>query len=1506
MFSKQFMSLRRFSGFALTFLFLVACFCAGAQAQTAPTAIASFATQVNHGSGSTALTGVGGIANIAIDSFGDVLAVDDTSGALYEFPAGNGVYQTLVPSGGLVGTGSSSSIVTPGIAIDSSNNLYIEGGTCILMYPYDTATGTWDGLAAFTSKNPSSSACGTAPPTFSNLGTGVQTWGIAIGNTSSPSLLVGTSQTTGNGIASIAVTGAWTAPVAGAVTSIITGLQGAAISIAEDPAGNIYFVEQGKSALSGVYKIPAGQTGLTSDSGLKPIDPNLPQVTGVTADSAGNIYISDLQRGVFLLPSGFTSSSAAILLTPVYAQGSVGVTANSGYLFVPTAPSPVTTKPWEGIADVAEVAFNAAAFGAQTVGASKPAQEIVSFSFNASETPGTIEVLEAGSSNPDFSIVSGNSADCTTGTLYSAQSYCSVTLTFAPNKAGAVSGTLAMLDAKGNLLASIPLAGIGTSAAVLVSPALQSTIGGGLMTPSQMAVDAAGNLYVADAGLKAVEMYPAGSASGATGKSVGTGLTAPIGVAVDGAGDVFIADSGSIYEVPETASGLNAKGQVTLKTGLNLGSNVLLAADSLGNLFVSDINNQKVYELENFSAGWNTSLPGVLSSQVVTFAGSAFSSPSAIAVDSNDNLYVVNNGGEVWEVTPSGTQTQVLSGLPGLSGMAIDPSGSVYVAEIGAGTFRIPNEKGTLNKADETPVGVGVTVPLSVVQDDLGNVYVVDGSALNINETSASAFIDFGTLTADPYPAPSAGSSTSETATVLNYGNAPLIVGPPHPTAAQASSTPTTLTFGLNNSGGVNGLIGNTINTTGYAPAGYNVTNSLIIASSSTSVTVASTANPGPQTTEGSAVIVGGYLNTSDFSETSDTCSAGPIAVNSTCTMTITFSAGIGDGGALTGEVLVQGNVANSPVGVDGTGVAPTLAGTATAITVATAGSVEGVPVTITVAPNPANSLPLTGNVTLTIIPGSNVPLTSPFPILSITMPTTNGTAQFNPAGLTFGTYTFIAKYDGDATYIYEHSVIPGSATVSTAVPVTITQPNPLELTPVGFPPIPLESYTLPCTAGSGSSCTTSYNYGQPSGNPSGYLILGGTGQGGGGAQPYDGSANDWLTYDYSASVAPTAPGFPMVGLAVYNYSEPTPAISGFNYGTVNYEMAGGSSLCGSEAGSASIINVNDLGAAPLLVQCGAISTSNGTIPDIMTYYSVTPVYTGLYNDLNPVNTNPNYTQATGSTFAIWALRSPMVQLSSNPAALTVAAGSSASTTVTISSVLGYGYAGRNSTINNYSLPLDLQCQGLPAYATCSFAYPTPSASDPTFIADPVGLECASSTAAAPAYCALDIGPAPGTVKGYSQNHGKSTTTPCDASDGCLGPGMVTMTIQTNVNPNATTSRNAGKSTVALAALFGLGFLGFTFRRRASRFGGFLMIVCLLLCGGAIAGLTACSTKTLGSTSVTGVTPAGSYWVTVTAKETGSMIVIINAGQAGATAKTVYGNGNDMSLPYTINVTVGK
>ena len=1483
MFNKSFMPLGRFSGFMLMVVFLAACLCAGARAQTAPAAIASFATGVNHATAansscasSCTIGTLGTIANVATDSFGDVLAVDAKNGALYEFPSGGGEAIVLVAAGGLAGTPVnvtvSSTIVIPGIAIDPANNLYIEGGSCVLKYPYDSTTHTWDALSAINpysasySGATSATVCGPtgAAPTFYNFGTTTQPWGIAI-NTSSPGLVVGTSPSgasAGSSIVSIPVTGGWASPVAGTPTTIVSGMAGAPISVTQDPSGNIYFVEEGTGALLGAYRIPAGQTGLTTDSGLVRISPStLPQVTGVAADAQGNIYIGDDTLGVFVLPQGATSSNSAFLLTTVTAQGGVALFGNTG-LVVPT-----TQTQSNGYGDVAEVSFSSAQFGAVGVGAT-PATEQVTFTFNASTTPTKIAVLEAGKSTPDFTVNAGAKSTCLSTQLqppYTAQTGCPVSLSFAPLAAGNVTATLVMLGANNTLLASIPLDGSGTGAAVQALPAAQSTIGasGSLVRPSQIAVDAAGNLYVADPGLKAVEMYPSGSGSSTTGTSVGTGLKAPTGVAVDGAGDVFIADSGSVYEVPEsdTAAGLNAKGQITLKTGL--GSQVQLADDGLGDLYISDVSNQKVYDLENFSTGLNTSLPGVLATQTVTLSGAAVSAPSAIAVDPYNDLFVVDSG-SVYEITPAGTQTQVLSGLSGINGLAVDPSGSVLVAATG-GAVRIPYVSGALNPADETTVATGVTSPTAVALDSLGDIYVADGSALDVNFNSASAALSFPTLTADP---PAAGSSETLTATLLNYGNAPLKV------------------------------------------TGYNSVLSYFLPTSAAA----------------------GYSE-ADFTETADTCSGATIAVDSTCEATITFSPAPGDGGNLTDQVLVEGNVSNAPVGIDAAGAAPILASVTVTAPTSTTGTIENVPVSVTVTPKVAGSATPTGTVTLTVVYGNNVPIT--YPALptkyQLTVPLQNGVATFNSAiataqgmpmgGLPIANYTFTARYNGDAAYTYANSSASSAVSVANAVPTVINEPvinaSPLNTAPTS--PAQLEPYTLPCTSGPPGNCTTNYSWGQPASNPPGYLVVAANGCiGCVGSWGSDGTAPDWY-YNYPLTVA-SASGDLMVGTAAYD-GQATPV--GANLGSVNYDGANGS-LCGSGAGSLSIINVgqvNGVDTAPFNVDCSPIIGINGAVvPVFMAFFTFTPQYSGEYSDLT--ENNPNYKSSTAAPVNIWGVAHPVVQINSNPAALVVAPGSSVSATLTLTSVLGYGFVDRDNgptQIPNYAMPLALQCQGLPAYASCSFTYPAPNPLDRQSVAYPVGalaapyntvafpafggLLCQNSTAAAPVYCAVDIGPPPGFVNGLGVNHNGSTP-PCDASDGCLGPGQVVMTINTNVPLGTVSSLKTDQGGIAFASIFGLGLLGLAFRRKVTRFRNLLMVACALLWGGTLIGITACSTTTLGTaTATTGVTPAGSYWVTVTASQTGTMVIpplIYN----NYTASLIPGNGDQMSLPYTINVTV--
>jgi hypothetical protein len=123
------------------------------------------------------------------------------------------------------------------------------------------------------------------------------------------------------------------------------------------------------------------------------------------------------------------------------------------------------------------------------------------------------------------------------------------------------------------------------------------------------------------------------------------------------------------------------------------------------------------------------------------------------------------------------------------------------------------------------------------------------------------------------------------------------------------------------------------------------------------------------------------------------------------------------------------------------------------------------------------------------------------------------------------------------------------------------------------------------------------------------------------------------------------------------------------------------------------------------------------------------------------------------------------------------------------------------------------------------------------------------------------------------------------------------MTINTNVSSGAVASLRRGQNETEFAAMLGLGLLGFAFGKKRSMRGRLLTLVCLLLCSGVLAGISGCGTKQLGTTSGSTTTPAGTYSVIVTAKQVGSQVITANP-------YIVYGDGNQMSLPFTINVTV--
>jgi hypothetical protein len=378
-----------------------------------------------------------------------------------------------------------------------------------------------------------------------------------------------------------------------------------------------------------------------------------------------------------------------------------------------------------------------------------------------------VEPCTAGTSYPAFS------ANMTTTSSYS---WCPYYVQLNTTKAGPVEGEVQLLGS-GN--AVIPgsnayLSGTGQGAAVsVVSSATIQSIASGLNEPKQVASDLYGNTYVADAALKAIEQYPSGTTTPTSGKVIGSGLSAPSGVAVDGVGNLYIGDSGNIYLVPFVNGALATAQQTKIASGLGAG-NLNLAVDGEGDLFVADEAGKQVVEIPN------PQTEIIAQNYPPIVLGSGFTGPSAIATDSSGNAWVAD-GSNLWEISlPFGGSTKVASGLQSpVTGLAVDPSGSVFAAESN-GLVWIPysTTTGALNPNSEilltSGLGSGPAIPWGVALDGTQNAYASfgSGSTAGLAQLGIGGTYNFNAGGVEVNP----NVPVEVDAQILNVGNTPLTV----------------------------------------------------------------------------------------------------------------------------------------------------------------------------------------------------------------------------------------------------------------------------------------------------------------------------------------------------------------------------------------------------------------------------------------------------------------------------------------------------------------------------------------------------------------------------------------------------------------------------------------------------------------------------------------------------------------------------------------------------------
>jgi len=281
------------------------------------------------------------------------------------------------------------------------------------------------------------------------------------------------------------------------------------------------------------------------------------------------------------------------------------------------------------------------------------------------------------------------------------------------------------LDSAGNLYI---VETTGNRSRIVVAGVINTAATGQLTQPWGVAVDSADNVYFADTGGNRVRKLSGGTVttvvgtgtagfSGDGGPAVSAQLNSPASVAVDAAGDLYIADSANnrVRKVTGTTittvagSGVPASDQLTSPTGV--------ALDSAGNLYIADTGNNRVRKL---AGGVISTIAGNgvagYSGDNAAATGATLNSPGTVAVAANGALFVADTLNSAIRRVVGGTITTITTipgiGLGGPQGLAVDAAGNVYVAD-------------TLNNRVRllTVVPLSITGPSSLANGTVGAAY---------------------------------------------------------------------------------------------------------------------------------------------------------------------------------------------------------------------------------------------------------------------------------------------------------------------------------------------------------------------------------------------------------------------------------------------------------------------------------------------------------------------------------------------------------------------------------------------------------------------------------------------------------------------------------------------------------------------------------------------------------------------------------------------------------------
>ena len=311
-----------------------------------------------------------------------------------------------------------------------------------------------------------------------------------------------------------------------------------------------------------------------------------------------------------------------------------------------------------------------------------------------------------------------------------------------------------------------------------------------LDSPQGVAVDGAGNLYIAGSFNRRIRKVDSSATittiagtgefgfGGDGGPATEARLRSPTGVAVDGAGNLYIGDSGNhrIRKVDSSGTittiagsgeyGFDGDGGPATEAQLSYPRGV--AVDGAGNLYIAGASNNRIRKVD--STGTITTVAGTGEFGFGGDGGPAtearLAAPQGVAADGAGNLYITDAfTHRIRKVDSSGTITTVAGtgelgdGGPAVEAqlrspqnMAADGAGNLYIADSGNHRIRKVDSSGLISTIAGTgergfggdggpAVQAQLAIPRGLAADGAGNLYIAEDSDHRIRKVDSAGVI---------------------------------------------------------------------------------------------------------------------------------------------------------------------------------------------------------------------------------------------------------------------------------------------------------------------------------------------------------------------------------------------------------------------------------------------------------------------------------------------------------------------------------------------------------------------------------------------------------------------------------------------------------------------------------------------------------------------------------------------------------------------------------------------